>query len=201
MIKIIKMWEKEHENYKSLLKNDYKKYITEISSDDMAASLECCIFLLALYDFTRASNILDLGSGVSSYALRLFKKFRMFDSNIVSVDTSEEWLNKSLNFCIENHVDGDNFITWDQFKNKDIKFDLIFLDIDYIKPRRQYLAPTFENFSKKGTFILCDDMHKSSICFHINAYLTAHNNFLKQYDVKKQTIDRFERFSTLIEVI
>jgi predicted O-methyltransferase YrrM len=199
-MEIIETWKKEHEAYNYLLKSDYKKYIDQISVDYMAASLECCKFLLAIYDFTKSKNILDLGSGFSSYTLRLFKKFRMFDSNIISVDTSEEWLNKTSNFCIENHVDGDNFITWGQFKNKENKFDLIFLDIDYTKNRPSYYNLVFENLSKKGTFILCDDMHKKDLSLPLNKYLENKKN-LKKHDVKEYTLDKFKRFATLIEVI
>lgn len=200
MLSIIEMFEKEKEAYNYLLKNDYKKYIEKISADYMAASLECCKFLLAIYDFTKAKNILDLGSGFSSYTLRLFKKFRMYDSSIISVDTSEEWLSKASNFCIENHVDGDNFITWEQFKNKENKFDLIFLDIDYTKNRPKYYNLVFENFTTKGTFILCDDMHKKDLSLPLNKYLENKKN-LKKYDIREYTLDKFKRYSTLVEVI
>jgi predicted O-methyltransferase YrrM len=199
MIEIIELWKKEHDDYNFLLKDGYKKYIEQISVDYMAASLECCKFLLAIYDFTKAHNILDLGSGFSSYTLRLFKKIRMFDSNIISVDTSEEWLSKTSNFCVENNVDGNNFITWEQFKDQETKFDLIFLDIDYTKNRPKYYNLVFENFSTKGTFVLCDDMHKKDLSAPLNKYLENKNN-LKKYDVKPQTLDKFKRFSVLVEV-
>jgi hypothetical protein len=62
MIPIINLWNENKDNYRELLEDKFKTYITTISSDAMAASLECCMFLLALYDFTKANNILDLGS-------------------------------------------------------------------------------------------------------------------------------------------
>jgi predicted O-methyltransferase YrrM len=199
MIPIINLWNENKDNYRELLEDKFKTYITTISSDAMAASLECCMFLLALYDFTKANNILDLGSGFSSYSLRLFKKIKELNTYIVSVDSSKEWLEKSSAFCIENNVDAENFETWNDFKNKDIKFDLMFLDIDYTKHRPGYFSSVFEKYSNPGTLVLCDDLHKNGIRKPLKEYLNK-NTFLKQYDIKEQTIDSFGRFSLLVEV-
>jgi len=196
---LLELWNEKKNIYYESLKTEYEIYINTVSQKGMAASLECCIFLVIVYDLIKAEMILDLGSGFSSYALRFFKKF---NDNIFSIDTDTKWLNKSYEFCRSKNVDIENFETWNNFKNKDIKFDLIFLDIDNKKPtdRSIYFPFVFEKYSKKETLIICDDLHKKRINSTLKEYLKNKKN-LKQHDIRKQTEDEFGRFSTLIEVI
>jgi predicted O-methyltransferase YrrM len=182
----------------NLVFEEYNYYIENISSRPMAASLPCCIYLLALYDRLLPLKVLELGSGFTSYCLRFYKKLRNINSEIYSIDTSKEWLETSKNYCKERELDINNFQIWDYFKECREKFDLIFVDIDSGPRRHLYFESVFKQFSKVGTFIYLDDLHKPQVYKNLDSILSTINH--KRYNIKDLTIDR-KRFSTLVEII
>lgn len=178
------------------IKAEHKFYVDNISKN--AASLECCMYLLSLYDSLKPDRILDLGSGISSYCLRLFKKFHGFNTDIWSVDTDIKWLKKSREYSDARGLDPTNFITWDEFKDHTEPFDLIFVDIDMSPKRKLYFESVFNQFSKAGTIVMLDDMHKSIIGSPFDKLMKTKS--YTESDIKAQTLDEFGRFSRLVEV-
>jgi predicted O-methyltransferase YrrM len=198
MIKTInKNFQLKKDDYEKMIIDEYNYYIENISARHMAASLPCCLYLIALYDTLKPQNILELGSGFTSYCLRLFKKENKLDTDIWSIDTSDMWLKKSQEYCAERGLDSANFETWDSFYNKDIKFDLTFVDIDSGPKRHTYFNPVFDKFSKKGAFVYLDDIHKPKVINPLNNIVNT-RGYIK-YDIEKFTKDR-ARFSTLVKV-
>lgn len=124
-----------------------------VDNPEMPASLQCCTYLLALYDIIKPKKILDLGSGISSYCFRLFKKENNLDTEIYSIDSDRYWLDRSIELCRANGLDTDYFELWDDFKNHKGTFDLILVDIDNSTNRYQYFETIFDQFSKPGTII------------------------------------------------
>ncbi len=183
------------ELYKNEIKNAYNKYVNTVSVDYMAASLECCVFLMVLYDAIKPKMVLDLGSGMSSYALRHFKKNYYEDSCVWSIDSDKEWLNKSKMFVEKFGLNIDNFKTWGSINNDTTKFDLIFFDIDNNKKRINYIPTVLNNFVTKNSFIMFDDMHKSGLVRDINKVLSGYE--YKNIDIKKYSFDKYKRFSNL----
>lgn len=194
---INKNFEDNKEKFTEMIIDEYKYYIDKISSREMAASLECCLYLMSLYDALKPSNILELGSGFTSYCLRLYKKVNKLSTDIHSIDTNEGWLKKSVEYCDERKLDSSNFETWEYIKNKDYKFDLIFVDIDSGPRRHLYFEPVFNKFSKPGTFVYLDDLHKPVVYKNLDKFLSGIKH--KRHNIKKQTQNR-ARFSTLVEL-
>jgi predicted O-methyltransferase YrrM len=181
--------------YKNEIKNAYNKYVNTVSVDYMAASLECCVFLMVLYDAIKPKMVLDLGSGMSSYALRYFKKNHHEDSCVWSIDSDKEWLNKSKMFVEKFGLNIDNFKTWANINNDTTKFDLIFFDIDNNKKRINYIPTVLNNFVTKNSFIVFDDMHKGGLRRDINNVFSGYDH--KKIDIKKYSFDKYKRFSSL----
>jgi len=182
------------ELYKNEIKKAYNRYVTKVSVDYMAASFECCIFLMVLYEAIKPKMVLDLGSGMSSYTLRYFKKIYAEDSSVWSIDSNKEWLSKSKIFVENFGLNTDNFKTWDEIADDTTKFDLIFFDIDNNKKRINYIPTVLNNFVTENSFIMFDDMHKSGLRSDINTVLSGYEH--KKIDIKKYTLDRFKRFSS-----
>jgi len=185
----------KHKLYKNEIKNAYNEYVNKVSVDYMAASFECCIFLMVMYDVIKPKMVLDLGSGMSSYALRYFKKNYHKNSCIWSIDSNDKWLDKSKVFVKKFGLNTDNFRVWSDISNDTTKFDLIFFDIDRNKRRFNYIPTVLDNFMTKDSFIVVDDMHKGGLVKDISRILSKYE--YKQMDIKKYTLDKFKRFSTL----
>jgi predicted O-methyltransferase YrrM len=139
-----------------------------------------------------------MGSGFSSFALRTFKQLQNLDTNIISVDTNDFWLNKTRKFCSKNKLIDDNFELWDNFKNTDKQFDLIFFDMDANRNRPTYFPIIFEQLSRFGCLILVDDLHKPGMKKGLKKYLAT--NKIGNFDIINQTLDSLNRFSTLLRV-
>lgn len=167
----------------------YKKYTTTISTPGMAASLECCAFLMQICEKVSAKHVLDLGSGFSSYSLRYFRKKYSKNMVVWSVDSDEEWLEKSKQFCKENSVYISNFKPWDKIKNTKKRFDLVFVDIDRTPNRPDYYKPLIENFTNDETIVVFDDMHKP---FLLNTMYECLNSFkgYEEFDVRSITLEQ-----------
>jgi len=193
--RIDNIFNSKSELYKNEIKKVYNRYVNTVSVDYMAASFECCIFLMVLYDAIKPKMVLDLGSGMSSYALRYFKKNHCEDSCVWSIDSNKEWLNKSKMFVEKFGLNIDNFKTWGSINNDTTKFDLIFFDIDNNKKRIHYIPIVLDNFVTKDSFIVVDDIHKGGWRRDINKVLLGYE--YKKIDIKKYTFDKYKRFSSL----
>lgn len=194
---INKNFTNNREKFTKMIIDEYNHYITEISSRPMAASLPCCLYLMSLYDELRPKRILELGSGFTSYCLRLFKKENNLDTEIYSIDTNAGWLKKSEDYCADRGLDSNNFQTWDVFQKSKKKFNLIFVDIDSGPRRHLYFDPVFTKFSEIGAFVYLDDLHKPPVYRNLDSMLKTVNH--KRHNIRKLTQDR-KRYSTLVEV-
>ena len=76
-------------DYREKLEPFYRDYITTISTDIMAISLELATFLVWFSTLTMPKTILDLCSGFSSFALRYFWRDR---TEIWSIDDHRDRL-------------------------------------------------------------------------------------------------------------
>ena len=173
--------------YNKEIKPMYTKYIKEVSNRVMAASMECCVFLMVMCKDIKPKKVLDLGSGFSSYALRYYKNKYDNDMEVWSVDSNNKWLLKSRQFIESFKLSTDHFYVWSDIKDMDEKFDLIFLDIDVSKRRPPYLEHVVENFVNEDSFILLDDMHKTGLVKKLRSIMD--NYTYKSIDIKKKTLD------------
>ncbi len=176
----------------------YQKYVSEVSRDDMAVSLELSIFVTVMCEIFKPKSILDLGSGFSSLVFRLY----MLDANpkpiIWSIDDSPEWLNKTREFLADNDLPYENLATWHSFieGNRD-KFDFILYDLGHTESRWKYLKKTLDLANSGGKIVL-DDVHRTAYWQY--AKRLFNESKLKYYNLRSFTKDNYGRYSALVSV-
>ncbi len=157
---ILKRYKEKEEAYTKEIKETFIYYTRSVSTENMAASLRSCVLLGCMMEVMKPKRAMDLGSGISSYALRYFKSKFKYTTEIYSVDSDWDWLKKSRDFSHVREVDSNHFYHWTEVNLKKIPFEIIFMDIDRTKARLNYYEPVCKQFTKKGTLMLIDDMHK-----------------------------------------
>ena len=85
-------------NIEEKFNNAYSEYITSVSNEDMAISREACLYILRFCLENKPLKIVDLGSGITSYTLRLYQQYSNDDVRIYSIDDNKGWLQKSKEF-------------------------------------------------------------------------------------------------------
>jgi predicted O-methyltransferase YrrM len=195
MIKqIVKHFKAKEEEYSREIGETFLYYTKAVSNPGMAASLRSCIFLCCMMELIKPKRVLDLGSGISSYSLRYFKGLFGLDTVIYSIDSSKEWLRKSEEFSRVRDVDHANFLHWDDIKDKKMPCELIFMDIDKTKFRVNYYEPVCRRFTKKGSLMLVDDMHKPVLREAVKKITVPHNT----HTLNKETKHR-KRYNWVLE--
>ena len=82
----------------------YEKYISEVSVDYIAISMELSCFLLTFCDIMNPKNIDDLGTGFSSFVFRHYAAHSGSGVTVWSVDDGPEWLEKTRSFLIRQDL-------------------------------------------------------------------------------------------------
>ena len=157
----------------------------------MAISREACLYILRFCLENKPLKITDLGSGITSYVLRLYQQCSDDDVIVFSVDDSKEWLQKSKDFCDKYNLNTNNFL-FDIINLKEHKneFDLVIHDYGRMGTRKSNIINAF-NLSKVGGIIVYDDCHKE------NYYKTLQDTMhtLSQEIIElNETEDNFKRF-------
>ncbi len=172
----------------------YEEYVSTISTPEMAASLRMLAFLLSLIEVGQYNRIADIGSGLSSLVLRWGSKGSPL-AQVVSVDDSQEWLEKTRGFLRRHDVDCDQCVTLEDFlENRPSGFDLIFFDLNLVEVRIKYVEEIFAALHSGGIMIF-DDVHKRDYLFPLLEILVNHGVSL--YSLKPATLDEFGRFAVL----
>lgn len=186
------------------IKEKYNNYINKVSQPDQAISLELALYLYEWCKLNEPRSIVDLGSGFSSYILRMYAKAT--GSLVYSVDDNLEWLNKTRQFLQQDNLNVENMMLWEEFKFIDNKFDFIVYDLGDIPTRKTEINFIFDKLNQNGTIIL-DDAH-----FDDNHWSAAHPRFnnptlrtmmessLTQYNYNyislySQTVDTYGRYA------
>lgn len=147
------------QRFRTKLRDDYDGYVSSVSPDPIAISLELATFLAAICEFCRPEAILDLGSGFSSYVFRSYQKHTEPKSTVYSIDDSPAWLAKTRRFLEQRELDVRNLLPYDSFAaHAQQRFDLIFQDMSDLATRRQMLDLVV-SACKPGGMIVMDDMH------------------------------------------
>jgi len=177
------------------LKGIYREYTGLVGGDGMAISLNAALFLYGYAKITRPMMILDLGSGFSSYVLRLFSRDEMIDCSVYSVDTSDVWLEKTSEFLEAHRIPTDNMYTWKEFTlQQQTTFDLIVQDLGDMELRAESLTTILELLGSNGSLVL-DDMQK--VRYRSLVVRPIYNAGLSLISTRKYTLDRFGRFCEL----
>jgi predicted O-methyltransferase YrrM len=185
------------EDYRQKILSYYHEYISEISSEIMASSLELSIFLLFICDIAQPKKILDLGSGFSSFLFRFHALNAPEKPLICSVDDSEEWLIKTAGFLTTHHLPATNLMTWDEFSGHDMgPFDFIFYDLGPFEFRKDSLNPVLEKLTGAHGIVILDDMHSADYGLFVKRSLKGTR--FEDYDTGFYTRDHYSRYSLML---
>ncbi len=180
---------------RAALADVHARYVTQVSKPGMAISVELAAYLTLLCERLHPQSILDLGSGFSSYTLRRYAQSQPSVS-VVSVDDDDRWLGRTEKFLQEHSLPTDRLLTWREFAAGDgHSFDLILHDLGTMDTRLGVLPAVLQRLSAEGGTIILDDMHKFDYASRAKSVVAAAN--LTQYSLRRFTLDRLGRFSTL----
>jgi predicted O-methyltransferase YrrM len=180
------------------MKHAYGKYVAEFSTPEMAVSLETSQFLYVLAKAAKAKRILDLGSGFSSYVLRLYSVDVGSDTVVYSVDDDRGWLAKTREFLRLSRMREDFLLDWQAFHQfTPLPFDLIFHDLGNMALRAQSVPFVVSLLNPRGILIL-DDMHKTGAGpkgrYPELARKAVRQAGLTILSARHYTLDRYKRF-------
>jgi len=177
------------------LKQQYKVYTKKVSTKVMAISYELAQFMWNYINDNNCKKILDLGSGFSSVVFRYYKQDNE-KIQVVSVDTSQEWLDKTKQYLNKLNLNTDNLYTFDEFKQmKKYKYDFILYDLGNMITRAENLDLVL-SYKKKNGVIIVDDVHKEVYRNKVHNFCASHN---LQYTPLKETIDVYGRYSVMVK--
>ena len=182
--------------HSKILQPYYNKYISSISIDEMAISIELSVFLSVLCKLLTPRGILDLGSGFSSFVFRFYSQKADPKPIVYSVDDSKEWLKKTEIFLRDNNVPTDNIVVWKTFSENNAEtFDIILHDLGSIEVRKNTLEDIMK-LVRPGGVIILDDLHQVEYALFVKETIKKYR--LRCYNLKEFTKDKFGRFSFLL---
>lgn len=183
---------------RELLAPHHRTYVSSVSTEDVVASLETCVFLYAMCDILNPSRIADLGSGFSSFMFRAWAKNSGRSAEVWSVDDSDEWLDATRDYLTGEGVSSENVISWEEFTADGRgHFDLVFHDISSKIAFRIAALPKAMELASPGGVVVLDDVHKKK------KYQTFLRRTLAEagedyYDLKSLLKDRYGRYAWLV---
>jgi hypothetical protein len=192
-----KTYETKKDEYKHKILPTYEEYISKVSIEIMAISLELSVFCILMCDMIRPKKMVDFGSGYSSYIFRSLTSIigEDYQPAVWSVDDSAEWINKTKTFLGSHNISSDNVITWDAFIQQNLDpFDFILYDLGGFEFRKENLKQIIKLCDKNG-MIIFDDMHSAEYGRYLNKILKKNN--CTCFDIRYYSKDKFGRYSKL----
>jgi predicted O-methyltransferase YrrM len=173
----------------------YRDYVSSVSNEIMAASMEISAFLLLACEIRRPRRILDLGSGFSSFVFRFYASKADPRPEVWSVDDAREWLDRTGAFIARHGLPAGNLLAWENL-DRDVqgRFDLVFYDFgpfDLRKSSLEYVLGRVES----GGIVVLDDMHSADYGLFVKEVLKEKG--FGYASLWSYTNDRFGRFSFL----
>lgn len=174
----------------------HEEYVSEVSSDIMAASLELSVLLLFLCETLRPKRILDLGSGFSSFVFRHYARSASPTPVVWSVDDSPEWLEKTRSYLASRDVDAKDLYLWGELiRRKPDPFDLILCDLGGFDFRKDTFETVLGLLGNCGALVI-DDMHSAEYGLHVRRIVAESGTI--PYSMRRHTHDKFGRYSMLV---
>jgi len=148
--------------YKLNLKEMYDYYRKNVSGGNYPISLPLARYINDLCWQTKPNNILDRGTGFSSFVFRKYALESWRWPNIYSVDSNEQWLKKTIEFLRYCGLKTEHLYLWSDFKKLpgyEKKFDIILEDYT-ILTRVKSLHIIVDMLDNDGYLILDDADHE-----------------------------------------
>lgn len=179
------------------LKPYYRQYVNEVSSPSMAVSLKLAVFMTILCNGIKPKNILDLGSGFSSFVLRTYAAHHN-EVTVWSIDDSSEWLERTKNYLKTHNLSIDHMMLWHEFCQDSHfgLFDLVFHDMGSMTLRHQVLEKVLRMGRDVQSVILLDDVHKPLYARHLHHSLDRRS--YRYFDLILNTLDDEQRYCGLV---
>ena len=180
----------------------YNEYVTSVSNESMAISREACLYILRFCLENKPLKIVDLGSGITSYVLRLYQQYSNDDVIVFSVDDDGNWLPKSKEFCNKHNLNNDNFLgNIELLQEHENEFDLVIHDYGRMPTRTANVVNAF-NLAKIGGTIVFDDCHKESYYTHLkNTLRTLSQEIIELPETEDKLFTHASRQRFCVKVI
>jgi predicted O-methyltransferase YrrM len=138
----------------------HEAYVEDVSTPDYAISLPLAAFLLVLCRRRRPARLLDLGSGFSSFVLRMYQAGAPGRPEVWSVDDDDAWLERTAGYLRERGLGTDHLMGLDTFRRSATgSFDLVLHDLGAIdSPARAALLPTALELTAPSGVVVIDDL-------------------------------------------
>jgi predicted O-methyltransferase YrrM len=176
-----------HDAAMEALAAEHEDYTSTISSPDMAVSLETAAVLRCLAHGYPSHQILDLGSGFSTYALAAATH-----TKVVSYDDNRGWLDKTASYLSARGVDNVELRSvGEPFPQGN---GIVFLDLGLTPRRIGYFAEAAASLAPRGILVI-DDLHHQPYGSQVR--IGAIPNGLQYFSLRSLTTDSFGRYSAL----
>lgn len=193
-------YEEKKVDHDGFIKDAYHDYVTSISTDDKAISLELAYLLWFILNTTSPKLVVDLGSGFSSF---LFRHYQLQCAKagdacrVFSCDDDEQWLDRTANFLQNRKLSTEGLLSWQRFleEHGHARPDLILHDLGYM-PVRIRTLPQALDLCETQAIAIIDDVHKPLM--RQETLNQIRRRGLRGYDLTRFTFDRFGRYSWLV---
>ena len=178
------------------LRTDYKD-VTQpgYPASDQVLALTCATLasLVKKLGGERVVRVLDMGSGLSSAVLRKCAADASIlgDVDILSVDDSEEWLEKTRQFLESKKLTTTGMAEWSTVRYSLEPFDLVFFDLGTIPTRQAEMAYAM----CLGSTVILNDMHLPELQNAARQALSHIDIPWALFDLQPITHDCFKRFA------
>ena len=174
----------------------YADYISSVSNEVMAISLELEGFLSLVCNVFKPRRILDLGSGFSSTVFRSYQAGEPKRATVCTVDDSVRWLDKTRDFLDAHQLPSDHMISWESFLSHPAEtYDLVLHDLGTMDTRERTLQDALRSVCPNGLVVL-DDMH--ILRYRGYAMRILSGLPVKHYSLRSFTEDRYGRYAELV---
>lgn len=170
-----------------------KEYTATISERQMTLAVETCAYVWWLCDRMEPEAVCDLGSGFSSYVLRMYQ---CEHPGVVvhSVDDSRHWLKQTALFLAAHDLPTGCLLTGDYWLGLDDRYGLIVHDYSGGDTREEWMWHAADRLTLEGVVVF-DDAHHRAHHMHMGRVARERGRLL--VDVYEQTVDESGRFAAL----
>lgn len=174
------------------LRSAYEDYISNVSTEEMAASLETSAFMDLWVRQRTPARVLDLGSGFSTAVLA---RAAGENARVDTVDDSPYWLSRTVAMLSGWDLNNVTPHLWTGRQALPQNgFDFVFHDLGNMQTRIQALEEVTALVSPGG-WLLVDDVHKLAYRWSAERLLTRAGFDI--WSVWPETHDRFDRHAWL----
>ncbi len=179
------------------LRGRYEQYTNFVSNPGNALSLKSSAFLFALCRKLRPARVLDLGSGFTSYVTRTYQSESSSPVSIVSVDDSQEWLERTGDYLDRVGLSTEGLINLSDFEKSGLgAFDVTLYDLGSMETRLRWLPHALSCVQPDSGIAIIDDCHFGD--FLAEAESQVRDLGGRTHDISRLTRDQFDRVSFLV---